>query len=1116
MKNSAVILFVLILVFSCKPVEKKGDKLFTLLSPSATNINFINQLTETEQSNIIEYLYFNNGGGVAAGDINNDGLVDLYFTSNQKPNRLYLNKGNFKFEDITDAAGVAGTGDWKTGVTMADINGDGLLDIYVCQVGKYKNLHGRNQLFINQGNLTFKEEAHEYGLDFQGFSTQAAFFDYDMDGDLDMYLLNHSVHTSRSYGNSSLRFDHDSLAGDRLYRNDEVDGKRIFHDVTNQAGIYNSQIGYGLGINICDINNDGWPDILVDNDFHENDYLYINNGNGTFSERLTEFFGHTSRSSMGNDVGDLNNDGLLDVIILDMLPDNEKIRKQSAGEDDYDLFKIKQEYGYYYQFVRNTLQLNLDGGMFSEIGQLAGVSSTDWSWSPLFCDVDNDGWKDLFITSGIYRRANDLDYLKFLTGRNRVYPSRDLSGYTDKQLYERMPLYPNINYIFKNNGDLTFTNMAKSWGFNTRSYSNGSTYADLDSDGDLDLIVNNINAPAFIYRNNATALSGNHFLSVKLKGKGMNTRGIGARVSLYRKGQEQVAEQYPTRGFLSATSDVLHFGLGKASSIDSVIVRWPDLSEQMIRNVPVDTIITFENTNASQPLRVNIQNNGKTKLFSSVQIPGLVFRHKEGDWVDLYSEKLIPHSLSAEGPALAVGDVNGDGLDDLFIGGAKGQPAKIFVQQKNGTFKASDIPLLSRERFADDVDAAFFDADGDGDKDLYIVRGGNELAIGDPLLTDLLLINDGKGGFTRGALSFMSHNGSCVRPCDFDGDGDVDLFVGSRSVPGGYGLSPDQFLLENDGHGHFKNVTNSRAAGVKNIGMVTDAAWVDYDHDGDQDLVLVGEWMKVCIFRNDNGHFTNVTSTAGLDETSGWWNCIHVADIDGDGNPDLIGGNLGLNSMLKASIREPVEMYLNDFDNNGSLDQVICYYQNSVSYPVASFDELASQITGLVKKFPDYSDFGGKTVQDIFGMKALSQSIVKRAVMFESCLFLNNGDGTFRISKLPIVVQFSPVRDILVRDINMDGKMDLVLVGNNYAVRPSYGRYDASYGWCLQGEQDHTYKTLMPVESGLKILGDARRILPIDVSRKHYIVVAVNNGDLQIFQLLNPSGEEMIKNPSPR
>jgi len=1088
---------------SCKHGGEEKNSLFSLLPPSVTNIDFINQLTENEEFNIIEYLYFNNGAGVAAGDINNDGLIDLYFTSNQKPNKLYLNKGNLTFEDITDAAGVAGDGNWTTGVTMADVNGDGYLDIYVCQVGNYKNLYGRNQLFINQGDLTFKEETHEYGLDFEGFSTQAAFFDYDMDGDLDMYLLNHSVHTSRSYGGVSLRSEQDERAGDRLYRHDVIEGKHFFTDVTSQAGIFSSQIGYGLGVNICDINNDGFPDIYVSNDFHEDDYLYINNGDGTFSERLIEFMAHTTRSSMGNDVGDINNDGLLDVIVLDMLPDNEKIRKQSGGEDDYELFEIKKDFGYHYQYVRNNLQLNLGDGLFSEIGLLSGIYSTDWSWAPLFCDVDNDGWKDLFITNGIYRRANDLDYVKFLTGGNRIFPSRDNTDVPNSVLYEKMPLHPNINYIYKNNRDLTFTNMAKEWGFNILSYSNGATYADLDNDGDLDLIVNNINDQAFIYRNNSQNLTGNHFLTIAFKGRGLNTRAIGARVTIYSDEQKQVSEQFPTRGFMSSVPDVLHFGLGSVTIIDSIIVRWPDLSEQVLKNIPADTFLTLKMTHGEKPQVSKKKEEKDIKLFRKTVIPGLEYRHREDRYTDFYREKLIPHSLSAEGPPIAAGDINGDGLEDLFIGGAKGQPAIIFMQNENGSFRELDMPIFIRERFSEDVDAVFFDADGDGDLDLYIVRGGNEFPVGDPFLADLLLINNGKGEFSRsekGTLPYMAFNGSCVRAADFDNDGDIDLFIGSRSVPGAYGWSPEHFLLENDGSGKFRDVTDKRIKEIKHAGMVTDARWVDYDNDEDLDLIVTGEWMKICVYKNDNGYFHDVTVSAGLDNTSGWWYYLHAYDIDMDGDMDLIGGNLGLNSILRASSTEPVEMYLNDFDNNGSPDQIICYYQEGLSYPVASLDELASQMKGFNKNFPNYSDFGGKTVEDIFGRDILDQSTKKKAELFESCLFINNGDRTFSTVKLPLEAQFSPVRTIIVDDLNNDGVNDIVVAGNKYSVRPSYGRYDASYGWCLLGAKDYRYESLMPSASGLIIKGDARKIIKIEISGKRYLIASINDETLQVFE----------------
>ena len=1103
MKRSPQLLLLLILAISCNRAPKGDVALFTLLSTASTGIDFENQLTETEEFNIIEYLYFNNGAGVAAGDINNDGLTDLYFSSNQHDNTLYLNKGGLSFEDITEKAGVAGKGDWSTGVVMADVNGDGWLDIHVCNVGGYKGLEGANQLFINQGDLSFREEAEAWGLGFQGFSTQAAFFDYDLDGDLDLYLLNHSVHSSRSYGMADLRLQEDERAGDRLYRNDSTEGGRTFHDVTAEAGIFRSQIGYGLGVNTSDINSDGLPDIYVSNDFHENDYLYINNGDGTFTERLTEMIGHTSRSSMGNDVGDFNNDALPDIMVLDMLPDDQKIRKQSGGEDERELFKMKLEFGYSPQYVFNTLQLNLGGDRFSEIGRLAGVHSTDWSWSALFCDVDNDGWKDLFVTSGIYRRANDLDYVKYLTGGNRYSPTRDNSAVANSTLFEKMPLQPDINHLFKNNGNLTFTSMGESWGFDTPDYSNGSTYADLDNDGDLELVVNNINGPASIYRNNAEQLPGNHFLRVHLQGGDLNRMGIGARVTIYTRSGLQMAEQFSTHGFMSATSGDLHFGLGSDTLVDSLNIVWPGLARQTLYGIAANQQIQLDFQEAVV-FRERVNSDlEKDHWFNRVKVPGLEFKHAENDFEDLDRETLIPGNLSSEGPALDVADVNGDGLDDVFIGSASNQSSRLFIQETDGSFTTARVAALFEDRYTEDVDAAFFDADQDGDQDLYIVRAGNEEFAGSPILNDRLLINDGHGHFQKsepGSMPLLMQNGSCVRPSDFDGDGDLDLFLGTRSMPGAYGLLPEQFLLENDGSGRFTPVEADRLGGLQKAGMVTDACWVDYDRDGDPDLVVVGDWMKVSLYNNEGGRFTEATSQAGLDKSSGWWNCVEAADLDMDGDMDLVCGNLGLNSMLRASLEEPVEMFLNDFDNNGIPDQIITAYDHAVRYPIASLDELSRQISGLESKYPLYSDFAGQKPEDLFGAEQLDRSFVQKAVMLESSIFINNGNGGFEIKQLPVEAQFSPIRDIEVDDINGDGIPDLILAGNNYGARPSLGRQDASHGWLMLGKQDLSYEVLMPVKSGFHLNGDIRKIHYLSVDEIEFIVGVCNDGDTQVLE----------------
>jgi len=1084
---------------SCK--RNETGSLMSALPPSYTGVDFENTIMESDTFNIIEYLYFNNGAGVAAGDINNDGLVDLYFSANQTPNRLYLNRGDLKFEDITGRAGVEGTGDWSTGVSMADVNGDGLLDIYVCNVGDYKGLQGHNQLFINQGELTFREEAAAYGLDFTGFSTQAAFFDYDLDGDLDLYLLNHSVHTSRSYGMADLRNQEDARAGDRLYRNDATEQGRFFQEVTRESGIYRSQIGYGLGVNTSDINNDGYPDIYVSNDFHENDYLYINNGDGTFAERLTEMIAHTSRSSMGNDVADINNDGLADIMVLDMLPDEQQILKRSGTEDELELFRIKLSYGYAPQYVYNTLQLNLGNGKFSEIGRLAGVHSTDWSWSALFCDLDNDGWKDLFITSGIYRRPNDLDYVKYLRGGNRYSLSVDTDSLSDRELYERMPLQPDINHVFHNNGDLTFTPMGASWGMDNPDYSNGSTYADLDNDGDLELIVNNINGPASIYRNNADRLENQHYLTIQLEGSSLNRNGIGARLSLFNRGRERMAQQFFTRGFMSSTADHLHFGTGSDTLIDSLTIRWPGLLEQTLYEVPVDQTLVLNISEAKPALKRS--GPSPETLFSRVTLPGLQFTHLENDWEDLDREALIPANLSTEGPALAVGDANGDGLDDLFIGGATNQASRLFLQLPDGGFSAPMLPSLLGDRFTEDVDAAFFDADGDGDQDLYISRGGSEEFTGSPILADRLLINDGSGQFEFApprSIPLLMENSSCVRPADFDGDGDMDLFLGTRSIPGAYGLSPDQFLLENDGAGHFSPLPPERMGSLHKAGMVTDACWFDHDGDGDPDLAVVGEWMNVCLYRNDQGSFTEITRENGLGETSGWWHCIRAVDLDLDGDLDLVGGNLGLNSMLKASRQEPVELYVNDFDNNGIPDPIICSYENGQSFPIATLDELKRQIIGIDKRYPSYAEYAGQTVEDIFGTEKLAQSLHKQAVLFSSSLFINDGSGSFAEEALPVEAQFSPIRAVEVDDLNENGYPDLLLAGNQYSTRPSLGRQDASFGWLLPGNQGLNFEVLNPSQSGFYLKGDIRKIHYLSAAGSGYLVAACNNGDLQVLK----------------
>ena len=1104
--------------------EPHSPALFELLSPGATGVTFANTLPEKPDFNILNYLYYYDGGGVAVGDVDGDGLPDLYFTSNLGPNKLYHNKGNYQFEDITDKAGVADPNGWKTGVTMADVNGDGKIDIYVSGVD-YLTMHGHNVLYINNGNGTFTDRTKEYGLEHVGYSTQALFFDYDGDGDLDMYLLDHSTHTQRAIETQAQRSAKNPGTSDRLFRNDG----NHFTDVTDAAGLHDGIDGYGLGIVASDFNNDGCPDIYVANDFQGNDYLYINNCNGTFTESIAKATGHTSRFSMGVDAADFNNDGRTDIISLDMLPEREDILKTSANAESFNVYNLKLQAGYQPQYARNALQLNRGKGKFSEIGYLAGVFATDWSWSALFADLDNDGRKDLFITNGIYRRPNDMDYISYV-GNEAVQASLgEKITEANLSLLKKMPQIPLAKYAFRNEGNLKFTNMAEAWGLAQPGFSNGAAYVDLNNSGNLDLVVNNINAAASIYRSHAREVNKNHYLTVQLRGSGANTAGIGARVEVTQKGGKQVVEQMPTRGFLSSVDPRPHFGLGSSSKIDTLTVIWPDHHFQTLTNVEGDRILTLAQKDASQvyqyrdlfvsaavPALARAAGPGPaspargqvsvTPMFADVTAKtGVNFKHEEDTFYDYNREPLMPHLLSTEGPRLAVADVNGDGLDDFYVGGAKWQSGKLFIQQRDGTFRASSQAAFAADSLSEDIGASFFDANGDGHPDLLVVSGGNEFWGEQEALRPRLYLNDGHGNFQRArdSLPDMFENGSCVAVGDFNGDGHPDLFIGSRVVSRSYGLIPKSHLLENDGSGHFTDVTLEKAPGLSEAGMVSSATWIDYDGDGKLDLVVAGEWMPVRVFHQENGKLVDRTKEAGLSGTNGWWNSVEAVDLRGNGRQDLVLGNLGLNSYLHASPKEPARLYVHDFSNSGggNLEQILTFYKNGVSYPVAGRDELVKKIPSLRSKYPSYKAFGASRIEDIFPAADLSQAQVREAYTFASAVALNNGNGTFTLRPLPLEAQFAPIYASLAGDFDGDGKTDLLVGGNFYGVTPMLGRYDASYGLMLRGDGKGAFTPVDMERSGLVIDGQVRDLKSLRGAKgERLIVVARNNDKVMILR----------------
>ncbi|MCK8491558.1 VCBS repeat-containing protein [Spirosoma sp. RP8] len=1095
---------------------KSEKPLFQSLDSTQTGVSFANRLVPSEKLNILDYLYFYNGGGVSAGDINNDGLTDLYFVSNQGKNKLYLNKGNFKFEDITAKAGVEGFSDWQTGSTMADVNGDGFLDIYVCAVGNFRGLEGSNELYINNGDGTFTEKAADYGLDFTGFSTQAAFFDYDHDGDLDCYLLNHAVHTSRSYDRVTARNLRHNESGDYLYENQLVTkvgkapaGKTArFVNVSEKAGIYGAAMGYGLGISVADLNNDGWEDLYISNDFHEDDYYYVNNQNGTFTESVRKAFQHTSRFSMGNDIADVNNDGFADVMTLDMYPEDETVEKSSLGEDPLDIYFYKLAHGYMNQYSRNCLQLNLSGKKFMDVGAMTGVAATDWSWSPLLADYDNDGIKDLFVANGIVHRPNNLDYVKFAADDSLRY-AMETSRSLDERATKLMPEGKVHNYLYRGTPSLRFEDKSIAWGFETPNFSNGAAYADLDNDGDLDLITNNIDDPAGLYRNDANELfPNNKHLTVKLKGDAPNTFGVGAKVILKYKDTTLVQQLMPTRGFESSVAPELLFGIGQHDSVDSLIVIWPNQQMEIQRNVKANQTITLQQTNAKL--------DGKNFRYTAPSISPLFadmttndsipYKHKENrEYFDFVREPLMPFEISTEGPHLAVGDVNGDGLEDVYAGGAKWQAGSLLIQQSDGRFKPSVQRAFVADSTYEDVDATFFDADGDKDLDLYVVSGGNEFYDKMPEQFDRLYLNDGQGNFSRAtsALPPMYDNKSCVRPFDIDQDGDLDLFVGGRVVGFNYGKSPNCYLLINDGKGHFSDQTDKLASGLRKAGMITDAVWADYDGDKDQDLILAGDWMPIKIFANDKGKLSEVsTITESETPLNGFFQRIIAADFDRDGDIDLVAGNLGTNTKLRKTPDSQLRMWVKDVDNNQTTEQIIAYNRGKEWYPLAFKDELGKQMPGIInKRFTDYVSFAGKPLENVLSSQELNEAEEFTANQFAS-VYLENRNGKFVVHELPMMAQVSKLFALQAIDIDQDGDLDVLGGGNFYNVSTYQGRYDANYGLVLQNDGKGHFTALSPVDTGFMLNGEIRDIRPLRTTKGMVIAVARNSAGIQLFKPL--------------
>jgi enediyne biosynthesis protein E4 len=1102
--NSQLLILLTSLLFilgSCSKIN--NNSLFETISPEVSGINFTNTVENTDEMNIFNYRNFYNGAGVAIGDINNDGLPDVYAVSNTGKNKLYLNKGNLKFEDISIKSATEGKRAFSTGAVMADVNGDGFLDIYVCNSGVVKTDDRANELFINNGDLTFTEKAEEYGLDDKGFSTHAAFFDYDVDGDLDMFLLENSSFPVNKLGYKNIRDQRDSLAGQKLFRNDSPliskgeASTALFTDVSAEAGIFGSLIGFGLGITIGDVNNDRFPDIYISNDFYERDYLYINQKNGKFSEQSKDQMGHISYSSMGADIADINNDGNLDIFSTDMLPLDDYRLKTTMAYEDYNLSRTKLESDFYHQYSRNMLQLNNGDNSFSEVGALAGVHATDWSWGALIFDMDNDGQKDLFVANGIYKNVTDQDFVSFLNDDTTMQPYLNKEKkFNYKDFIEKMAITPISNYAFKNNGSLKFTNEATNWGLAEPSFTSGAAYGDLDNDGDLDLILNNTNQPLNLLKNKSVENNKTHFLKISLKGNLKNTKGLGSKIKLYSEGKMQVLEQMPNRGFESSSDYGLVFGLGNNLKIDSLSIVWNDGKRQLLQNPTINSVIIldYKNANLTESEPINFKSD---QFIDITKQSNLNFEHKENYFIDYDRDALLKTMYSRQGPALAIGDVNNDGREDVYFGAGTGEQKKLYLQIADGKFKEGNSTPLNIEKSAEVVAAQFFDADNDKDLDLLMVTGGNDNFPHDPSLVDYLYLNDGKGNFTKDiAFPQILEAGASMAISDFDLDGDLDIFIGGRLVPAQYGFKPKHHFYLNEGKGKFKImeklIENSEA-----LSMVTDATWADLNNDKYPELIVTQDWGGILVFENRQGK--SLVSTE-IDNTKGWWNRIKAADLDGDGDMDFIVGNMGRNNRIFADDKNPSQLVSGDFDRNGRVDQIIsCLSEDGNIYPMVLKNDLQKQIPSIKKKFIYYKDFGKKTIDEIFSKEELAETY-KYIVNQRNSGVLLNEKGKLRFVELPLEAQFSPIYGIETFDFNHDKLPDLILTGNFFDNQTELGKYDANYGQVYLNKGRGNFEFIPNKKTGLMLKGQIRNMSKIKDSKgKEMLILAKNSDFAQIL-----------------